>query len=301
MELRHLEYFLAVAEHGSILQAAQALSLSQPPLSVAMKQLEQELGTPLFHRGARRIQLTDAGAQLVQRAQDILSLVESTRREMADFADGACGILSLGVISSSAASLLSWRLGQFSARYPDIRYEIKEGNTFSQLDMLNHGLVDLAIVRTPFSDLSVSRLDLDEEPLAAVMRADRDPFMENTLRLGQLKDQPLIFYRRFQRLLIEECEKEGFQPSLRCLNDDARTSLQWAEAGLGIAVIPLSSAAAAAKTMVIKPIANPALTTRTCLIWSQKRALTTTARQFLSFMQDLKNQDHTPDQQTCQS
>ena len=74
MELRQLEYYVAVVQHGSILQAASALNLSQPPLSVAMKQLEQELGTPLFFRGARRIQLTAAGERFYQRALDILSL-----------------------------------------------------------------------------------------------------------------------------------------------------------------------------------------------------------------------------------
>ena len=71
MELRQLEYYVAVVQHGSILQAASALNLSQPPLSVAMKQLEQELGTPLFFRGARRIQLTAAGERFYQRALDI--------------------------------------------------------------------------------------------------------------------------------------------------------------------------------------------------------------------------------------
>ena len=88
MELRQLEYYVAVVQHGSILQAASALNLSQPPLGVAMKQLEQELGTPLFFRGARRIQLTAAGERFYQRALDILSLTEDTRREITGYAQG---------------------------------------------------------------------------------------------------------------------------------------------------------------------------------------------------------------------
>ena len=91
MELRQLEYYVAVVQHGSILQAASALNLSQPPLSVAMKQLEQELGTPLFFRGARRIQLTAAGERFYQRALDILSLTEDTRREITGYAQGQGG------------------------------------------------------------------------------------------------------------------------------------------------------------------------------------------------------------------
>ena len=96
MELRQLEYYVAVVQHGSILQAASALNLSQPPLSVAMKQLEQELGTPLFFRGARRIQLTAAGERFYQRALDILSLTEDTRREITGYAQGQGGRPALG-------------------------------------------------------------------------------------------------------------------------------------------------------------------------------------------------------------
>ena len=98
MELRQLEYYVAVVQHGSILQAASALNLSQPPLSVAMKQLEQELGTPLFFRGARRIQLTAAGERFYQRALDILSLTEDTRREITGYAQGQGGVLRLGAV-----------------------------------------------------------------------------------------------------------------------------------------------------------------------------------------------------------
>ena len=132
MELRQLEYYVAVVQHGSILQAASALNLSQPPLSVAMKQLEQELGTPLFFRGARRIQLTAAGERFYQRALDILSLTEDTRREITGYAQGQGGVLRLGAVSSSAASLLYPRLFHFAAQHPKMRYQIDEGNTLDR-------------------------------------------------------------------------------------------------------------------------------------------------------------------------
>ena len=96
MELRQLEYFVTVVQQGSILQAANTLNLSQPPLSVAMKQLEQELGTPLFYRGPRRIQLTAAGERFYQRAQDILALSEDTRREISAYAQGQAASCAWG-------------------------------------------------------------------------------------------------------------------------------------------------------------------------------------------------------------
>ena len=290
MELRQLEYYVAVVQHGSILQAASALNLSQPPLSVAMKQLEQELGTPLFFRGARRIQLTAAGERFYQRALDILSLTEDTRREITGYAQGQGGVLRLGAVSSSAASLLYPRLFRFAARHPKMRYQIDEGNTFEQLNKLAAGLIEAAIVRTPIYDASVHVLELDADPLAVVVRRETDQFPDDQITIRQLKDQPLVYYRRFAALLAEECEKEGFTPSPLCLNDDARTSIQWAQAGLGTAIVPYSSAGFIDLTqMSVKPIACERLVTKTCLIWSKKRPLSAATALFLDFLrQDSK-------------
>ncbi len=292
MELRQIEYYVAVVQHGSILQAAIALNLSQPPLSVAMKQLEQELGTPLFFRGARRIQLTAAGERFYQRALDILSLTEDTCREITGYAQGQGGVLRLGAVSSSAASLLYPRLFRFAAQHPKMHYQIDEGNTFEQLNKLAAGLIEAAIVRTPFYDASVHVLELDADPLAIVVRREADPFPDDQVTIRQLKDQPLVYYRRFAALLAEECEKEGFAPSPLCLNDDARTSIQWAQAGLGMAIVPYSSAGFIDLTqMSIKPIACDRLVTKTCLIWSKKRPLSAATALFLDFLrQDSKGE-----------
>lgn len=290
MELRQLEYFVTVVQQGSILQAANTLNLSQPPLSVAMKQLEQELGTPLFYRGPRRIQLTAAGERFYQRAQDILALSEDTRREISAYAQGQAGVLRLGAVSSSAASLLYPRLFHFAAQHPKIRYQIDEGNTFEQLNNLAAGLVEAAIVRTPFHDPSVHVLKLDADPLAVVMRSELDCFPQDQISIRQLKDQPLIYYRRFAALLGEECEKEGFLPSPRCLNDDARTSIQWAQAGLGLAIVPYSAAGFIdLSTMHVKPLDCPRLVTQTCLIWPKKRPLSAPTALLIDFLtQDSK-------------
>lgn len=287
MEIRHLQYYITVVEERSILQAAKKLNISQPPLSVAMKQLETELDVVLFYRGSRSIELTDAGTLFYQRAKDILSHLESTKREIQSYAQGISGTLRLGAVSSSAASLLHHRLLDFATLYPNIRYEIKEGNTFEQLEHLNRGLIDLAIVRTPFYDASIHQLALDEDKLVAIMKKEYDTFEEEKLDLIQLKGKPLIYYRRFENLLKEECEKAGFTLNAYCINDDARTSLQWAKAGLGIAIVPHSTIELIDhKEMIVKPINNERLITKTCLIYPKERELTLSAKKFISFIQD---------------
>lgn len=287
MEIRHLQYYITVVEERSILQAAKKLNISQPPLSVAMKQLENELEVILFYRGSRTIELTDAGALFYQRAKDLLSHLESTKREIQSYAQGISGTLRLGAVSSSAASLLHHRLLDFASLYPNIRYEIKEGNTFEQLEHLNSGLIDLAIVRTPFYDASVQQLALDEDELVAIMKKEFDTFHDDKINLIQLKGKPLIYYRRFESLLKEECEKAGFTLNAYCINDDARTSLQWAKAGLGIAVVPFSTIELIDdKEMIIKPINNERLITKTCLIYPKDRELTLCAKKFIAFIQN---------------
>ena len=112
MELRQLTYFLAVADHGTVTAAAEALHLAQPSLSVQLQQLEAELACPLFDRSGRRLRLTAAGAQFYQRASAILSMCDSARLEMADLGRGAAGTLRLGAVSSvSSTRFLTWLEG----------------------------------------------------------------------------------------------------------------------------------------------------------------------------------------------
>ena len=113
MDVRQLLYFTTIVEEGSISAAAKKLHLSQPPLSHQLKLLEEELNLQLVQRGPRCITLTDAGRLLYKRAQSILSLTWSAKKELLAMASGYSGTLHLGTVSSSGASLLDWRIPEF--------------------------------------------------------------------------------------------------------------------------------------------------------------------------------------------
>ena len=130
MDIKQLTYFLAIAEEGNISAAAKKLHISQPPLSLQLKLLEEELGVVLLERGARKSTLTDAGRLLYKHARYILQLVENAEREIQDFGNGIQGTLRLGTISSSGTILLGERMRLFHRAAPNIRFEIHEGNTF---------------------------------------------------------------------------------------------------------------------------------------------------------------------------
>ena len=168
MDIRQLQYFVRIADEGSITGAARSLHMSQPPLSMQMKLLEEELGVTLFDRGSRTIRLTDAGKLLYNRAQGILELSGATVRELKDFGNGLAGTLRLGLISSAGTGEIGRRMRRFSKKYPEVRYEISEGNTYELLEMLRQGRIEVALPRRAVylrHAGRVGRLQRQAEPL----------------------------------------------------------------------------------------------------------------------------------------
>lgn len=284
MDIRQLTYFVAIVEAGQITAAAKQLHMAQPPLSQQLKSLEEELGVELVKRQPRSITLTDAGKLLYHRAQQILNLTDSTKREIIDITQGQRGTLSLGMVSSSGSMLFSPEIMAFHDSHPGVSFEIYDGNTFKILDMLTKGLIEIGIVRTPFKHESFYCKFLPEEPMILALTdafdwcPDRDD-----VTVAELKDKPLIVYRRFDQLFHETCEAYNFTPHIVCRNDDARTTVSWANGGLGIAVVPASAFTLADHGRLhTKRIAEPHLYTRLAAVWPKNTYLSTLAEAFLA-------------------
>ena len=284
VELKQLEYFVAIAEEGSISAAAKKLHISQPPLSHQLKLLENELGQKLAERGARRIRLTDAGALLYRRASRILELSETAVRELEDLGVKPSGTLRMGTTSSSGPALLGRRMAEYAASYPDVRFELREGNTFQLIDLLASGEIEVAIARTPFHAEKTEHFVLESEPMIAAGNAGfLTEFPEDRMPLAGLEGKPLILYRRFEKMILAACKSAGFKPDIFCMNDDARTSLMWANAGLGVAVVPQSMHAYAEG--VCKVIDEKSIQSQVAAIWRSDRYLSSAAKSFLEIFQ----------------
>lgn len=277
MDLRQLRYFLTIAEEGGISPAARRLHMAQPPLSQQLKQLEQELDVKLVERGNRSIRLTDAGEILKNRAEQILSMADSARREIQDYHAGLTGTLVLGAVSSSG--LPDAHVNAFHRQYPGVVFEIHEGNTFQVLEYLKSGRVEIGIVRTPFNSVQLECRYAAPEPMTAAF-AGEDPFpgCEN-IAISDLRGHPLIIYRRFEQLVREACGEAGFEPMVCCASDDARTALSWAKAGYGIGIAP-RSALMRNSGLAGKIIANERLRTQLSVIRLKGHYLSTVAQRF---------------------
>lgn len=293
MDLKQLSYFVTVVREGSISAAARRLYLSQPPLSAQMKALEEEFGCVLFERGARKIQLTQAGRLLYDRATALLEMSEMTRREMLDYQRGSEGTLRLGVVSSVGSTLLgSWLCG-FCRDHPLIHFEVFEANTYELLEQLRAGLLDLAIVRTPFTEKGLLCDYLTEEPMMAIGRRELlAPKEGKPVSLEELSRCPLIFYRRWEEPLREAFGEHGLSLTAFCKNDDARTTAFWAAEGLGVGIVPRSVLPLLeGRELICRPIEERRLTSRVAAVREPDGYFSTIAAMLLEHLKKASEQN----------
>lgn len=290
MDIKQLKYFAAIVEEGNITSAAKKLHMAQPPLSFQLKLLEEELGVRLIERGARKIRLTDAGQTLYKRAVSIISFMNSAELEIGNISKGTGGTLHIGTISSSGAALVKRRITEFNRMYPLVNFEIHEGNTFELLELLDAGKIEIGVVRTPFYAPKTKCIYLNPEPMVAVIPpkfaekifSQNDECQSSSITMDMLKDVPLIIYRRFEELILSRCAKYGFDPHFFCKNDDARTTILWADASLGVAIIPRSALGLCKNSArIFAEIDDSELYTRLAAIWRSDRYLSQTASNFL--------------------
>lgn len=285
MDLKQLQYFIAIAEEKQITAAAKKLHIAQPPLSYQLNQLEEELGTRLVKRGARNIELTDAGKLLYTRAEQILDMVLSTKFEIESYGKGINGVLSIGTVSSVGGVILNKYIVNFKNNYPDCKFEIHEGNTFSILEMLEKGIVDIGIIRTPFNSKLLDCKYTQKEPMVVVMTKEYNfGNKSDSIELREMDNKPLIIYRRFESLITEIFATNEVDANIVCKSDDARMALMWASVGLGIAVVPESSIIMInSENLIIKKILHEKLYTQMVAASIKDRYLSPMAEKFLDF------------------
>lgn len=277
MELRQLEYFCRIAESGSIHEAARRLNMSQPPLSYQLKQLEQEFHTTLLVRTSKGVELTEAGQMLYRRANSLLEYARSTSREVSKA--GKKRVLRLGITSTTVPTILP-DISRFVHRYPDVNFEVRDGTTFTLLQLLLDGIIDVSVARTPLRLENVESMLLCTEPMIAVFPPQSRTEKEGTLGLRHLLGRPLILYRRYESLILEEFSRQNIQPDIFCVCDDARDAMLWVEAGLATAIFPQSMRSLCAG-LQMQTLEEPALETQTVLIWKKGGQVSPVVQEFL--------------------
>lgn len=231
MELKQLLYFKTIVEEGTISKAAQKLHMAQPPLSMQLKQLEEELKAQLIIRTHHGIELTNAGKLFYKRALQILSLSELTKSEIIN---PEVTILRFGMTSSNH-SLINYLDNELFSNIK-LSFRIHEGSTYEMLDLLLTHNIDMAFVRTPFDQSQVKAIHLCDEPMVAV---GQESFFKQPMNyMKDYHNVPLIIHQRYLSFISDYCLQYNFNPFIKFTCDDSRTSLLYAKNGYGIAIVP---------------------------------------------------------------
>lgn len=244
MELRHLRYFVAVAETRHFGRAAERLHMAQPPLSQAIRRLEAELGVELLVRTTRRVQLTPAGATFYDDAVRILSSLEESTRRVAHYAEGRRGVLRIGVTGSAAYAELP-RIARVVERdLPGVALEVSpELLTRAQETALLESRLDVGVLRPPIfaPELTCRLLTVDGFLLAL---PERHPLAsEPVVALAELAEQPFVTYPQASQSVVNDvvtrsCHAAGFTPHRAHEAAETSTLLALVAAGLGVALVP---------------------------------------------------------------
>ncbi|CAE6901092.1 MULTISPECIES: LysR family transcriptional regulator [Pseudomonas] len=248
MELRHLRYFVMVAEERHFTRAATRLNMQQPPLSQQIRALEAELGFELFIRHAKGVDLTVGGEVFLKEARDILQRVQQGGLKAARAAQGIEGSLRLGFTSSAASHPLIPRIiRRYRERYPGVDIALNEGSAKLLTDNVLSERVDVGILRAPVASpegVSYHRL-LNEELVLVLPVGHRLLERAGAVSLKDLVDEPLILVRRpgapgMYANFLQACRSAGFEPQVAFEVERMLTNVSLVAAGAGVSVVPAS-------------------------------------------------------------
>lgn len=242
-DLRQLQYFVVLAEELHFGRAARRLCISQPPLSVAIKQMEAALQAPLFVRSSKEVRLTAAGTHLLGPARDIL---ERSRRAALDtqaIAQGLAGTLRLGIVGSSLYRGLPQALERFRHSHPGVRVDLQELNSAEQVAHLLHGRLDLGLLHTLAPPAGLVAETLLTEPFWACLPAGHALAGRADLAVAELAQERLVLFAasvspEYFRRIEGMCMAAGFSPDLRHEVRHWMSVLSLVATGQGVSLVP---------------------------------------------------------------
>jgi DNA-binding transcriptional LysR family regulator len=245
MELRHLRYFVAVAEELHFGRAAERIHIAQPPLSQQIRQLEEEIGVKLFHRTKRRVQLTHAGQIFMEEALQILAHSEKAVR-LARRADrGEIGRLVMGFVGSMTYKFLPSALRSFRDQFPDVELRLRELTSDQQIKALRDRTIDVGFLRQPIKDDALSVETVLREPLILALAVDHVLVNSEHISLDMLAKEPFVMVSRkesptFYDRIMGLCQSAGFSPRVVQEAIQMPTILSLVSVGIGVTLVPES-------------------------------------------------------------
>lgn len=273
MELRHLRYFVAVAEERHFGRAAARLHIAQPPLSQQIRRFEDELGAPLLYRTTRSVELSPAGEVLLERGREILAAVDAAIEDARRAARGEYGRLAIGFTGSSTYEMLPSLAAALRRELPGVVLDLQgELLTPAQVTRLLDGTLDLGLLRPPVRERDLIIEVLRSEPLIAVLPESHPLGDSKAVPLGQLKDESFVTYPSHFRSVLHDavedaCAAHGFRPIAAHEVAETATLVSFVAAGLGVSLVPASVRHMTVQGAIYRPLSDDSTRVELAAAW----------------------------------
>lgn len=307
MNLQYYFNYVTIVEEGSLTAASRKLHIAQPALSNQIKAMEQKYGTRLFFRGARRLELTDAGMILYQKAKRMCEIEQAAKNEIASGFTGQKGMLRVGVTPSvSGGGIIADVLLDFAQKYPQTEIKYLEAGPADLCKMLQNGIIEVAVLKT-VSDLpeNVRLLCVQTIPTVALYKPGAgllDKVKKDSVTIAQLSGVPIAMEELYQGQVVAAFKAKEASVYLKSLSSSPIIPLKMAEAGLAVALVAESAAAAAeAEGLAVKKISDgTTLAARYCLLAQRGNYRSQVANNFLAILADELQLDLADDMPTIE-
>ncbi|MFC7546247.1 LysR family transcriptional regulator [Plantactinospora sp. GCM10030261] len=271
MEIRQLEYLVAVAEEASFTRAAQRVRISQSGVSAQVRQLERELGASLFDRSARTVTLTVAGKAALEHARAALAATEAMRQAVAEVTGVLRGRLTVGMVTGCTVAPLFDALAAFHRAHPGVLLTLREDQSDRLVEGVRAGTIDLALIGTADPPADLNAVTVLSEPLVALTRPEHPLAGHPAVALADLAGQPLVCMPAgtgIRTVLDRICAAGGVRAEVLLEASAADAVADLAARGLGVAILSESMAAGYADRLATRPISGADLPARLALVWS---------------------------------
>ena len=277
LELRHLRYFIAVAEELHFGRAARRLGITQPPLSLQIQRLEAELGVRLFERTNRRVELTPGGRALLAEGRHVLADFDNAANAARRAARGETGSLTVSFAASVMFLSLPRIIRRFRAQFPSVRLELRELPTGSQIIALRNGELDIGFLREPPPDAELTTETVMREELLLALSKRHVLASRKRLRLIDVANEDFVLFPRdlapgLHAHVLAVCAEAGVRPRIVQTSRELYTTVSLVEAGLGVTIIPASVRQMGWRGVRYYPIRSPSAVTRIDAAWRSDNA-----------------------------
>ncbi|AJQ25419.1 LysR family transcriptional regulator [Pelosinus fermentans] len=273
MELRHLRYFVAVAEELHFTRAAERLNMAQPPLSQQIRQLESELGVQLFQRTKRQVELTAAGKNFLKNVYKILIDLDKTCDSALRAQKGEIGNIIVGFTGTATYDILPKLLQPYRSKFPSVDISVLQLSTTDQIQSLLNGEINIGILCAPIKNSQLNFEVIHQEPFIIAMPRNH-PLASKSgpIEVQEFSKELFIMIPRnsgqiYYDTIINICHNAGFSPNITQEVHELHTSISLVAAGMGVALVPDSIQNLRVRGITYRQLKNSVSTLKTALAW----------------------------------